>query len=99
LPGYSLLITDRVTPTTYIGLFKRHSDFVIASFGILNGKPSRDVDVLIRSKSPISSIDYLPGPDYPGGQIGFVQPVGKGKAWLYGYDWDHSGLRQLSFSE
>jgi hypothetical protein len=98
MKGYDLLMTDRILPKqTYIGLFKSRSDYVIARFDVLNGKPSSEVDVLIRSKSPISSIDYLPGPDYPGGQIGFVQPAGKGKAWLYGYDWDHSNLRKLSF--
>ncbi len=105
LPGYRLVMIERLgqrrTPAgdrfIYLGLFKGKSDSVIARFDMLNGKPSKDADIIIRSRSPIDSIGFLGAPDTPEGSIGFVQRVGTGKAWLYAYEWKHGDLAPLKF--
>lgn len=102
--GYDLRLAKRITQwlppvagrETYLGVFKGKFEYVIARFNVLNGKPSRETEILIRSRSPIATIDYIPFPDAPVGQIGFVQLAGKNRAWLYGYDWRHGGLRPLA---
>lgn len=83
------------TREAYIGLFKGRSNHVIASFELWDGKPSTVVEVLIRSTSPIASVDYLPAPDSPGGRIGIVQPAGADRTWLYTYDWHPGDIRLL----
>ncbi len=104
MPGYELVMAERIltSPTpgggqAHIGLFRGESDDVIARFDLLNGKPSRGVERLLRSQSSIVSFDYLPSPDTQGGRIGLVQRAGEDKAWLYTYDWDYRRLRPLTF--
>lgn len=104
LSGYKLLMAERVwgwgppegQSLSYIGVFKSRSDHVIARFDMLNGRASRKAEVLLRSRIPIRAFDYLPFVDAPLGQIGFVQRVGRDKAWLYRYDWHHGRLRPLA---
>lgn len=103
LPGYKKVMARQVRVSlipagkrqSYIGLFRGKSDSVIAKFDMLNGNPLAQANILIRSQSPITSVDYLPAPDAPQGRIGFVQPAGTDKAWLYTYDWNHGDLSKL----
>jgi len=104
LSGYKLLMAERIwgwgppegEGLSYIGVFNSKSDHVIARFDMLNGRASRRAEVLLRSQIPILGFDYLPFVDAPLGQIGFVQRVGRDKAWLYRYDWHHGRLRPLA---
>lgn len=64
---------------------------------MVNGEPSKEAELLIRSRLPIASVDFFPAVDTPEGSIGFVNRIGKGKAWLYGYHWNHGDLPQLRF--
>lgn len=104
LSGYKMFMAERIWgwPSEgerlhYIGLFRSRSDHVIARFDMVNGRASRKVEVLFRSKIPILAFDYLPFVDAPLGQIGFVQRVARDKAWLYRYDWHHGKLSPLAF--
>ena len=103
LPGYRLFTIERLglrrTPAgervIFLGLFKGKSDYLIARFDVLNGKPSRNAEVLIRATSPISAMDFLPAPDTADGTIGFVQHAGPNQAWLYAYAWHHGDFAPL----
>lgn len=103
LAGYNLVMVQRVrlrrSPegdrASYIGLFRSRTDFVVARFDVLDGKPSREAELLLRSRRPIDSIDFLGAPDWPAGWIGLVEQAGEGEAWLYSYRWDYGDLRPL----
>lgn len=104
LPGYRLLTVEWILGSpngefgaAYLGVFKSKSDYLIARFNVLDGRPSKEAEVLIRSRSPIDSIDYLGAPDAPQGRFGFVQRAGTDKAWLFTYEWNHGRLRPLAF--
>ena len=100
LPGYGLVTSRQIAhrPTEngirmiYLGIFKSKSDYVIARFDGINGKLSGNVQPLIRATSPISALGFLPAPDTNDGSIGFLQIVGRNKAWLYAYGWEHGPL-------
>ena len=104
LPGYGLVTIKRIglrrtsegERKMYLGLFRGKHDYLIARFDVLNGKPSRNAELLIRATSPISGLNFLPAPDTPDGSIGFVQHVGPNRAWLYAYSWHHGDLAALS---
>ncbi len=103
LPDYRVIMAERVVAAAnpdgatlpYIGLLKSSTDYVIARFDLLNGKASKAAELLIRSRSPIVSVSYLPSPDSPQGRIGFVQQSGVNKVRLYLYDWRHGKLPEL----
>jgi hypothetical protein len=104
LPGYDEVMSERVrlwhTPPrkteAFVGLFKGTTDYVIARYDLVNGEPSRAIGVLLRSRSPIASIDYLPAPDTPEGRLGIVQRAGHDEAWLSMYDWHYGDLQPVS---
>lgn len=91
--GYDLMMADPILyqakRTSYLGLFKGRSDYVIARFDVAAGRASSDLEVLIRSKKPMISADFFPAVDTLTGQIGLVQQDGKGRVRLYAFDWDH----------
>lgn len=105
LAGYDLLMAESLgwrphqlgKREIYLGLFKGKSDSVIARFDMIDGKPSKTAEILIRATAPISGIGFLPAPDTTEGGIGFVQHAGPNKAWLYSYSWQHGALAPLEF--
>lgn len=105
LRGYTLVSTKSLgwrphaagRRKIYLGLFKGKSDYLFARFDMIEGKPSRTADVLIRATAPISGLGFLGAPDTTEGAIGFVQHAGPNKAWLYSYSWQHGALDPLQF--
>ena len=103
--GYDIMMADRLQErdtqagkwAAFVGLLKGEDGYVIARFDTLGDEPSKELNILVRSTTPISAINYLPAPDWPAGQIGFVQPADRGKAWIFMYDWDHGRLQPLKF--
>jgi hypothetical protein len=102
VPGYRLVMSDRVMgipsgQTAYVGIFKGRADYLIAAFAMKDGQFSRNAIQLVRSREPITAIDYFPAPDTLLGRIGFVERVSPTGVKLYGYDWNHGALSQLRF--
>jgi hypothetical protein len=102
LVGYELIMAEPVrrrsragATSSYIGLFKRTSHYLIARFDLTDGRPSQTAEVLLQSRSPIASLDFFLAADTADGWIGLVERVRKGEAWLYGYRWNHGNLRSL----
>jgi hypothetical protein len=105
LPGYTLIETKslgrRPHPLgkrrIYLGLFRGKSDSVIARFDMVEDKPSKTAEILIRATAPIRGLGFLGAPDTTEGGIGFVQHAGPNKAWLYSYSWQHGPFHPLKF--
>lgn len=102
LPGYKILHAEIVATRasganirkSYVAIFKGKNDYLIGSFDVIDRKVSTNVDQLIRSKTPISALGFLPAPDTTDGAIGFLQITAPNSGWLYTYDWRQSPLQR-----